>query len=188
MKTLSLVKNLVLCTGLTLFLASCAFRVAATNPRPNIALPKTQSSIKLVLGNGVEDKFKIPTQNQIVGGDVEGWHTTLQNAFKNGFADSFRVANADEVPDYTLTISEASPELVPTAVAANGAVVGGTAQLRFKALLSGKSGEKIAAGTVQAKKTTTSREEIGNVMASSVETMYEQIAKEMVIPAVTQMP
>ena len=174
--------QLALAAGLTMFLSSCAFHVAATNPRPNFALPRSQGSIKLVFAYGVEDKFSLPTQNNIMGGDVEGWRATLENGFKNGFADSFRVVGSSESADYTLTLNDALPELVPTAVAANGAVVGGTAQLRYKASLVGQSGERRSAGTVAAKKTTTRRDEIGNVMASSVETMYEQIAKEMFIP------
>lgn len=170
----------------TMFLlAACGapFRMTTEDPRPNVAIPPTTLSIKLVLGPGVEDTVVVPNQNNILGGTVSGWHATLRNGFRNAFSSAFDIVPPDAEADLTLVLDAATPELLPTAVRGDGAVMAGTAHLRYRVFLKGVStGAK--AGTAAATKSTVRRDEISHVVRSAVEVMYEEIAAEVIAPAV----
>ena len=78
-------------------------------------------------------------------------------------------------------IKEAVPSFVPAAVNAAGGVVACAAQVRFKVVLEDGVGNsvRIAAGTSASKTTSTKRSDVGTLVESAVESMFEQVAKDL---------
>lgn len=157
--------------------SACSLKILAGNPRPNIAAVPRDSTMALVISSQVADAFAIPQQNGIMGGRVQGWHTTLRAGFGNGFNDVFRLTEAPA--ETTMTIDEAELEFVPAAVSGYYGVVAVTAQVRFKATVTQGGVKRRVAGTAVSKKSIASRNEATAGTVSAVESMYEAIAREL---------
>ncbi len=185
---LSLVRAATLALLACALFSGCALSIVTSNPRPNVDLGQQKQSLAFKMEPGVLDAFQVPSKNGVAGADVTGWHLTLENAFKNGFAEAFAKGGADS--DLTLVIVEAEPTFAPTAVTANGQVVSVSAQLRYKARLLDKAGQVVrrSTATVASKKSVTSRNEASDSVAGAVESMYERLAVDLFGPEGAQKP
>ena len=166
-------------------LAACAVnqthRVGEITARPNVALKKSSQSIGLKLSDGVKDAWVSPRENGVGPLEVTAWTTSLSAAFATAFADAFTIKNGDS--DLVLDIQDAELKLVPGAVDANGYVVSGAAQVRFKAQLLDRTGKQVAvtAGTSKSKTTCSAMDCAPSVAISAVESMYEAIAQDLFV-------
>ncbi len=158
-------------------LAGCSLKIHAGNPRPNIAIATRDSTMALVIADQVANDFAFRQQNGIMGGSVQGWHTTLRAGFSNGFSDAFQLREAPA--ETTMSIDVAELEFVPAAVSGYYGVVAVVAQVRFKATVTQGGVKRRVAGTAVSKKSIASRNEVTAGTVSAVESMYEAIAREL---------
>jgi hypothetical protein len=170
----------VVATSFLLVLAGCStLHVGLLDPRPNVNLPKSQSTLSLRLGSRVEDVYTVPRENGVGPTEVNQWRASLAAAFKNAFGDSFSLAPSDG--DLVLEVQEAEIAMVPAAVTSGAAVVSGRAQIRYKAQLLDKSGKQLAltAGTVESKTTASSMSGASSIAKSAMESMFEDIVAQL---------
>jgi hypothetical protein len=186
--------RLLVCTTLalaTLLLTNGCARAAVVQgqPRPNIDLPDQGTSLTLVIDEAVKDQFEAEVNGKLTV-NVSEWLATLKNGFHAGFDPAFRT-NTDKA-DLTLQLSEAVLSFAPTAVGRYGSVAAAEAQVRYKARLVDAQGQVLrrSNGTVTSKRSVTQAEEITNISAGAVESMYEKIAQDFFSqpPAATPEP
>ena len=158
-------------------MSACSLKIRAGNPRPNIAIVPRDTTMALVIADRVADTFVIPQQNGIMGGSVQGWHTTLRSGFGNGFNDVFRLSEGPA--DTTMSIDVAELEFVPAAVSGYYGVIAVNAQVRFKATVTQGGVKRRIAGTAVSKKSIANAAEATAGTVSAVESMYEAIAREL---------
>jgi len=145
----------------------------------------------------IADAFVIPGKAHLNDSNVEGWRTTLNNGFWNGFGFVYRITTDTEASDHVLMLEEASPELTATGpfgasripAAQVTAVPAVAVHIRYRAVLVNQDGSRrIAAGTAVSKVVATGKSDLDGVFASAVETMYEEIAAKPFGHATTPTP
>lgn len=176
-------KTICLHLGVFLILACTAcfkstLRVPAVEARPNVNLAKHDERLSLRIGPKVQDAYTLPRDNGIGPTQVSEWKASLRTGFKNAFSDSFVIADMEDGSS-VLEIQEAELEIVPAAVAANGYVAAGRAQIRFKAQLR-RGGKSVPlSGMAESKKAVTRMDGAPSAAKSAIETMYEGIADQL---------
>ncbi len=165
---------------LAVAISGCALQVVRGNPRPNINLPASQSTLALDLQQAVKDQISIP--DPIFGLDsaeVTAWRSTLETGFKNGFSSAFKPTDRAS-PELTLQIVDASIECAPTAVNQYGKTKAAALHIRYKANLV-KGGEVVgrAAGTAESRRSFTDSDEFSPTLDSAVEAMFEGVAGQL---------
>jgi len=140
-------------------------------------LPKTERTLRLQLEPAVRDAFG--TELSAVTIPVNGWRTTIERGFRNAFADAFRLS--DQTADLTVVVAEAELSFAATSYARNGRPISAEAQVRYKAGLVDQQGAVLrrSAATVASKKSAGAPDEATPVAAMAIESMYEQITREL---------
>lgn len=175
-------KNTVLIAILALILQGCGpLQVNLMNPNPNLDLKESKQKIILLINDGILNEFQIPQKNGVRTTDVTEWHSSLKKGFENGFKDYYTIVENKEDADLILTLTRADLEFVPAAVSGSYGVVAINAQIDFKAILKNKNNEVLNsdAGTSVSKNSTNQPSQATSVVESSVESMYEILAKEI---------
>jgi hypothetical protein len=169
MSTSSRARYVIVCLA-ALLLPACTYTIGPQSPHPNVALMPQQQGMRLVVGDGIADHLEVHPADQLAGYPyiVQGWRTTLAEAFRNGFGSSQPQAAG---ADLTLTIDEVRLEI--------GDFKPAHARITYKATLS-KGGVVLRrfAGTAQ-KEPGVSARLIEVDVVCAVEAMYEQIGKEL---------
>jgi hypothetical protein len=120
----------------------CFADLGALNPRPNLDLPRSGSSLALDV-SGVADRFDIPSQSGIKGVTVEQWRTSLKAGFRNGPAKFFAPPAAQA--DYTLKLTKAVLDYIPAAVyERSGGAAAARARVVYMAQLIDRQGQIVA--------------------------------------------
>lgn len=169
-------KSVLGCAALLALVACARPEVLAGNPRPNIDLPRSTRTLRLQLQPAVQDVFVADLAGNKI--PVSGWRSTLESGFRNAFSDAFQVA---EKADLTIEVAEAELSFNGTSFDRMGRPISAEAQVRYKARLLDGSGAVLrrAAATVASKKSASSPQEATPVASGAVETMYEQLAREL---------
>jgi hypothetical protein len=104
-------------------------------PTPNTALVASQKSLELTLAPEIGDRLALQYQNKDISTpyplDIQSWHTTLENGFRNGFQSAFRAKQGPSA-DLTLRIDKADLEV--------GDFDHGVARITYAATLTGADG------------------------------------------------
>jgi hypothetical protein len=170
-------RNLLLFAA-ALTAAACATpKVEAGNPRPNVDLPRSARTLRLQLEPEVRDAFS--TELSGVAIPVSGWRSTLETGFRNAFSGAFTLSA--KPADLTVLVAEAELSFNATSFARNGRPISAEAQVRYKARLLDPQGGVVrrSAATVASKKSASAPDEATPVAAGAVESMYENIAREL---------
>lgn len=158
-----------------------ALQVAATNPRPNTPFTTVApQSLALILDPSILDSVELPSQPN-AGIVLTSTRRTLINGYMNGLGVYFSPVPAGRPADLALDIVKADfqwsawndrwPAL----------------QIVYKAQLIGRDGEimAVAAGTVSSKMRYSMDDgSEADCERSAVESLYEQLASELVRPRV----
>jgi len=140
-------------------------------PRPNIGADLSRISLSLHLADSIPQELQSRTKG-IKKLHVEAWRSALERGFDDGFSEA-----SGNTP-FTMNILRADLALVPGAVSGAAAVVAVSAQVTFKAQVKDASGNTVCteAATATAKMTTSQGRAMGDLVSSTVESMYELIA------------
>ena len=159
---------------------SACLAIGASNPRPNVDLPRSTKVLALQLEPAVSDAFTIPSRAGIRSAEVTGWRQTLQAGFTNAFGSSYAPAGKGGKADLTLVIIEADPALVAASYRGSSATAVGC-QLRYKAHLLDGTGQELgrSAATVESKTTTGDIGALSEIAGSAVETFYERVSADL---------
>jgi hypothetical protein len=156
-------------------LASCTVTIPVLDPRPNIALVHQARSIDLAFAPAVDDQLAIVVGNGEL--DVQSWHATLENAFRNGVVGAFQ-ARVGPTADLTLTIDKADLEI--------GSFEPSRARIQYAATLSGADGTLRRSAGIASRAAPMFAGGAATVtslymadISASVAAMYEQLAKEL---------
>ena len=154
-------------------------RVTEGNPRPNVDLPKSQLSLRLLLEPGILDAYATPASMSMPAIPVQGWRATLENGFRGAFSKAYVLAAG--AADLTLVIAEAELRFAATTYASNGRPISAEAQVRYQARLVDRAGAVLrrSSGTMASKRSAGAPDEATPVAAEAVESMYERIAGEL---------
>jgi hypothetical protein len=167
--------------GVSLAIVGCATppKVGAGDPRPNVDLPRSEKSLALQFDRSIQDAFATEELASIAPIPVEGWRTTLERGFRNAFAGAFDLSNPSA--ELTLVIVEAEPSFAGTSYTRRGRPVSAEAQVRYKARLVDRQGTVLrrSAATVASRKSASATADVTSIVAQAVETMYEQIARDL---------
>jgi hypothetical protein len=168
-------------TFAALVVASCAETVGAINPRPNVELAHREQRLGLALGPTVLDRFTVGEPPGAL--EVTQWHETLRRGFRHAFDGAFRLTGGKDPADLTLVLVEMMPEY--GYLAPRGAFV----QVRYKVRLLDRQGQVVrgTAGTADSKRAGM-RYQTPELVASALESMYEQIAQEFFAAGPTSAP
>jgi hypothetical protein len=163
-----------------LLATGCAPHVNVGNPRPNVDLPRSETSLALELDAAIPDTFKATSGGSSAPSTpVKEWRTTLERGFQNSFGPAFKT---DGGKDLVLHLVEVVLEVAPTTeVDAAGSAVGSEAQIRYKARLVDAQGNVVrrSVGTVSSKRPVARSVDATRVAESAVESMYEKIAEDL---------
>lgn len=155
----------------------CAVGIHAGNPRPNVDVPESASSLALELDPAVRDTFQTSGDSGIPL-DVQAWRTTLERGFTNSFGSAVKT---DGEKALVLQLVEADLVLVPSVLPSITGTVAAGAEVRYKARLVDAQGNVVrrSVGTVASRRSTTNHSEVMRVVDSAVEGMYEKIAEDL---------
>jgi hypothetical protein len=161
-------------------------KVHEAQPRPTVSLCETSvlpvcPPLALVVAPSIPDSYEKPPKHPIYAIRVEHWHATLEAAHRNTFAPYFRVTGPRDPLGLAIELLEVDFELVPTATFLASKVTGVRTQLRYKARLVDGRGEVLAtsAASVSSKESIDDPERTTDNVASALESMYEQIARDL---------
>jgi hypothetical protein len=162
--------SLIVIVGVSILCAGCfsfspTFKIPETNPQPNINLPVNdgKTSLSLVIDKSIMDTFDVKGAGYTIS--VSGYRESLENGFKNGFQDFYKIAASNSNSDLTINLERA--DFNPTAR---------SLIITYKAALI-KNGEII-------KRTADRVEQISgkdptDTTKLDIEKMYEAIAKDL---------
>jgi hypothetical protein len=165
---------------IAVLLLGCAIQVGHGYPKPNVDLSPREVRLGISFAPEVADELTVTTQG-LRPIQIREWHGTLMQGFLGAFDESFELV--DKKPHYRLVFVSTSIEAAPTAVSMYAGAVAITALVRYKVRLVAADGRVLArlAGTADAKRSSVSPDDVGPMIDTAVETMYEQIAKEIFI-------
>jgi hypothetical protein len=156
---------------------SSTLRVGTVAPRPNINLAKHTQKLALRFGKNVANDYTLDRANGIGPTEVSDWRGSLTTGFRNAFADSYALGG--ESGDIVLEIQEAELGWAPAAVAGDGYVAAGRAQIRYKARLVNGTSVTPTSGTAESKQAVTSMADAPLAASSAIETMYEEVSEKL---------
>jgi hypothetical protein len=156
---------------------SSTLRVGTMAPRPNINLAKHTQTLALRFGKNVANDYTLDRANGIGPTEVSDWKGSLTTGFRNAFAESY--AMGGENGDMILEIQEAELGWAPAAVAGDGYVAAGRAQIRYKARLVKGASITPTSGTAESKQAVTSMADAPLAASSAIETMYEEVSQKL---------
>jgi hypothetical protein len=161
-----------------IILQGCAMQIGVLNPKPELNIPKTDQTLKLVINDKIENSFLIPEYSGIKTSEVENWHTSLQNGFKNGFNGFFKIDQNNSNPALTLKLLETNLKFVPTSVSGYNNTTVLNVEIEFKAeLLNDKNEElNVFEGTAKSEKTINVKGQETEAVENAIENMYQMIA------------
>ena len=162
--------------------SACTLEVQKADPKPNVVFAQpSEKRVGLRLASTIQNDAELPEKNGIRNVELHGWRETLSSGFENAYRSYFKVSAAGQPAEMVIEIARADLEFAPTAVSAQAGVVAIEAHLTYQARLLDASGAplKVIAHTVASKSSVTDRSQMTECAASAVETMYEEVSKEL---------
>jgi len=160
--------------GLLALTSGCFSSVAVVQPHPNVVFAQSSTkSLLLRIQKSVPDQFGQAFSDTFAP-PVEGWHESLANGFRNGFAGYFAHTPANTAPDLRLELERAELQWARLGQVWVSSVI-------YRARLVDQDGRTlaVASGTAASKTTWTAGTPLEPCVASSVETMYEELSDKL---------
>ena len=158
-----------------------AVAVHALAPSPNVLIPSKGQMVTVELVPTIEDAFTVPGDANLTAVPVDGWRTTLQNAFAPFLASS----RPDGAPRVTVKLHRAKIDWVMTAAYAEDERLAGAAaavarvQFAAEILRDGVSVDQIT-GEVFSTQPWTDKGGSSKTAKEAVEKMVEAIAAKVI--------
>ncbi|MCU1277169.1 MAG: hypothetical protein JWM53_715 [bacterium] len=175
------ITNLVL-IATALSASACTLQVQKSDPKPNVVFAKpTEQRLGLRLASAIANDANLPEKNGIGAVELHGWRDTLGSGFQNAYRSYFKVSADGQPAERVIEIARADLEFAPTAVTARSGVAAVEAHITYQARLLDAAGAplKVVAHTATSKSSVTERTQMSDCAASAVETMYEELSKEL---------